>query len=117
MTSTSPTPSAGPATQQSVRADLDEAATAIGAARTLLEQGTVIDLSGLETQVGRACEALNQLDVPDRMTLKPALISLMDSLNALTDELTRQHAELSATLQDLGNRRQALNAYGPQKRR
>lgn len=117
MTTSSSTPDSGPVTLQAVQAELDEASTAIGAAHTLLEQGTVVDLSGLETHVERACGALGHLDMPERMLLKPKLIMLMDSLNTLTGELTRQHAELAETLQNLGNRQQALSAYAPTKPR
>ena len=96
---------------------LREAAAAIGAARTLLDQGNVVDLKGLESHVERACGAIPTLDPSERERLKPALIALIDGLNGLGDQLSSQHEELSGTLKGMGTRRQAVSAYQPLKSR
>ena len=92
---------------------LQEAAAAIGAARTLLGQGHFVDLKGLETHVDRACGAIAKLPAAERNRMKPALVALIDGLNGLTEEITEQHKEVSTTLQKIGTRRQAVSAYRP----
>jgi hydrogenase maturation factor HypF (carbamoyltransferase family) len=100
-----------------VEETLREAATAIGAARTLLDQGHVVDLKGLEAHVDGACSAIAALPREKRLPLKPALVALIDGLNALADHLSVQHKELTAALTGIGARRNALSAYGkPPKR-
>lgn len=96
---------------------LDQASSAISAARMLLAQGSVIDLNGLEEHVDTACRSVADLPLPERVTMKPRLVSLIESLNRLTDDMTVQHKELSDALQGLGQRRQALGAYKPRGRR
>lgn len=100
-----------------VEETLREAATAIGAARTLLDQGHTVDLKGLEAHVDGACSAIAGLPRDQRAPLKPALVALIDGLNALSEHLTVQHKELTAALTGIGARRNALSAYGkPPKR-
>lgn len=97
----------------SIESALREAATAIDSARMLLRQGTVIDLDGLETHVEQACSGIPSLPASDRERLKPTLISLIDGLNLLTEQLTTQHQEISGTLQNIGARTRAVSAYKP----
>lgn len=96
-----------------VESALQEASTAIGAARTLLDQGNIVDLSGLEAHVDRACSEILQLPRDQRQPLKPVLVGLIDGLNALADTLTTQHREVSSALTGLGARRKAVAAYKP----
>lgn len=97
----------------SIEAALREAATAIDTARTLLDQGTIIDLNGLETHVEQACDGIPALPAPDRARLKPTLVALIDGLNQLSEQLSTQHKEVSGTLQDIGARTRAASAYKP----
>ena len=117
MTTTSTDAAAPAPTPQAVGKALDDAASAIGAAQILLRQGTTINLSGLEEHVEKACGAIAGLVPGDRDRMKPRLVSLIDSLNHLADELGAQHAEISGTLQGIGNRRRALSAYKPPQKR
>lgn len=113
MTTTPSAPSAPLATAQAVEAALGEASAAIDAARTLLRQGALVDLQGLEDHVERACSAIPGLEPDERQRLKPSMVSLIDALNTLTEDLGRQHKEISGTLQGLTSRRQAISAYKP----
>lgn len=97
----------------SIEAALREAATAIDTARTLLDQGTIIDLNGLETHVEQACDGIPALPAPDRARLKPTLVALIDGLNQLSEQLSAQHKEVSGTLQNIGARTRAASAYKP----
>lgn len=96
-----------------IEAALREAATAIDTARTLLNQGNVIDLNGLEEHVEQACSGIPALAAPDRERLKPTLIALIDGLNLLSEKLSAQHQEISGTLQNIGTRTRAVSAYKP----
>ncbi len=96
-----------------IEAALREAATAIDTARTLLKQGTIIDLNGLEAHVEQACGGIPALAAPDRERLKPTLVSLIDGLNMLSEQLSAQHQEISGTLQNIGARTRAVSAYKP----
>lgn len=103
----------GPSAEASIEAALREAATAIDSARTLLDQGTVIDLNGLEAHVEQACGRIPALPAPDRERLKPILVALIDGLNKLSEQLSTQHQEISGTLQNIGTRTRAVSAYKP----
>ena len=103
----------GSSADASIEAALREAATAIDSARTLLDQGTVIDLNGLEAHVEQACGRIPALPAPDRERLKPTLVALIDGLNRLSEKLTEQHQEISGTLQNIGTRTRAVSAYKP----
>lgn len=106
-----------PGADEKIESALREAAAAIGAARTLLEQGNVVDLQGLEAHVERACNAIPGLASDARERLKPALVALIDGLNGLGTQLSAQHQEISGTLQGISTRRQAVSAYKPLKSR
>lgn len=96
-----------------IEAALREAATAIDTARTLLGQGTIIDLNGLEEHVEQACGGIPALPASDRERLKPTLIALIDGLNLLSEQLSEQHQEISGSLQNIGTRTRAVSAYKP----
>lgn len=100
-----------------IHAALDQAASAIDAARTLLRQGTIIDLKGLEEHVEHACGMIGEVPRSERQSTKLRLAGLIDALNVLTAEMTAQHQELSGALKGVGQRRQALSAYRPRGRR
>lgn len=103
----------GSTADTSIEAALREAATAIDTARSLLDQGTIIDLNGLEAHVEQACDGIPALPAPDRARLKPTLVALIDGLNHLSEQLSAQHKEVSGTLQDIGARTRAATAYKP----
>lgn len=94
-----------------VRADLDEANTAVGAAKTLLKEGKVIDLSGLETHVETLCTDIGALPPEDRTTLKNSLVALIDELNRLADDIETNNREISEDLRDTSARQRAVTAY------
>lgn len=109
MESTGPTPPM----ERNVEGALQDAATAIGVARTLLDQGNIIDLEGLEAHVEQACSAIPGLATSDKEKLKPALVALIDGLNTLSEQLSDQHRRISGSLQDIGTRHRAVSAYKP----
>ena len=74
-----------------VEHQLQEAAVAVDAAGTLIGQGQIIDLIGLERHVDQICTDIARLSPAICAGLKPALIMLIDGLNGLTRKLSDQH--------------------------
>ena len=95
-----------------VRSGLDQANAAVGAAQTLLEQGRVIDLSGLETHVETLCSDIGTLPPEDRTTLKTSLVTLIDELNRLAADIESRNRVITEELHDNGARQRAVTAYG-----
>ncbi len=94
-----------------VEHQLQEAAVAVDAAGTLIGQGQIIDLIGLERHVDQICTAIAKLSPANCAGLKPALIMLIDDLNSLTRKLSDQHEYVAGQLQGLSSRRKAAAAY------
>lgn len=94
-----------------IEARLKDAAAAIGTARDMASDGVVVDLAGLETGVAEACEAMAGLPANERRTLKPALIALIDGLNALAATLSEQRGQLAQALEGTTTRQRAASAY------
>lgn len=90
---------------------LAAAATVVSEARRTIEQGNLVDLSGLETEVNTICEALRILPKGQGESLKPMLVSLAADLDTLTQALTAAHSKLVADIGALGNRQRAVKAY------
>ena len=95
-----------------VRSDIDQANAAVGAAQTLLRQGQVVDLSGLETHVETLCTDIGALPVEERMTLKSSLVGLIDDLNRLAGDIEASNRAVGEELRDTGVRQRAVAAYG-----
>lgn len=95
-----------------LRSRLLEAATLVGTAKSLIADGGVVDLAGLDARVQTICEALPSLPSPDREALKPALIALMDGLGGLAEAVKAQHAALAERLSAVSRGGRAMGAYG-----
>ena len=95
-----------------LRNRLLEAATLVGTAKSLIAEGGVVDLAGLDSRVQGICQALPDLPGPDREALKPALIALMDGLGGLAEAVKTQHAALAEKLSAVSRGSRALGAYG-----
>lgn len=91
---------------------IQDAATGIGAARTMLSQGETIDLAGLEKHVHGICTGIEALTMDQRLNLKAPLVALIDDLNALTETLNALYQNTTTELKDRTSRQQALSAYG-----
>ncbi len=95
-----------------VQAGLDEAGSAVQAAQTLLRQGSLIDLSGLEKFVEDLCGSVARLPGEQGGTIKPALIKLIDELNDLAEIITAERDSLSGEMKTLSDSKRAASAYG-----
>ncbi len=95
-----------------VEIQLRQATVALGAADTLVGQGQIIDLIGLERHVDQICAAIAKLPAASCAGLKPTLIVLIDGLNTLARKLADQQENIAGRLQALSSRRKAASAYG-----
>jgi len=95
-----------------LRNRLLEAATMVGTAKTLIADGGVVDLAGLDARVQEICKTIPELPASDRDGLKPALIALMDGLGGLAETVKAQHAALAEKLSTVSQGRRAVGAYG-----
>ncbi|MFN0044682.1 MAG: hypothetical protein ACKVSF_15900 [Alphaproteobacteria bacterium] len=82
------------------------------AARAILADGRIVDLSGLAQQVRAVTDKLRVSRLDDSRSIKPALLLLVEEFDRLRDEICRQHVVLSHELKNLDIRHGAATAYG-----
>ena len=95
-----------------VENQLQEATVAVDAAGTLIGQGGVVDLAGLENHVEQICTKISALSPSKCANLKPRLVLLIDGLNQLTRQLSVQHENAAGQLKGRTSHRKASSAYG-----
>ena len=94
-----------------IRHGLEEVAGAIALARRKVGEGQLVDLSGLEKRVDELCTAIREQDGREAQSLRPSLISLIDDLNRLSEDLKTQQGEVAAELKGTQSHRSAAAAY------
>lgn len=90
---------------------LDAASAVVAAARKSLDDGSIVDLTGLEQEVATICKGLNALPVEEASTFKGPLIALADDLDMLTKDLTETHEKLSNEIGGVAMRHKVTKAY------
>ena len=68
---------------EAVRALSEELTKMVGVARALVEAGRMIDLTGIDSQVGLLCAKSLDLPSGDGRRIRPRLIALFGSMEAL----------------------------------
>ncbi|WP_404384857.1 hypothetical protein [Caenispirillum salinarum] len=76
----------------SIRLELDKAASVVATAARLSAQGRTVDLSALEGKVAGACRAIAGLPREEARTLLPTLDALLAALDALEGDLKTHFA-------------------------
>jgi hypothetical protein len=71
-----------------VRALSEELTKIVGVARALVEAGRAIDLTGIDSQVGLLCAKSLDLPPGDGRRIRPRLIALFGSTEALAQVIT-----------------------------
>lgn len=72
-----------------VRALAEELTRIVGVARTLVESGRMIDLAGLNDQVGLLCAAALDLPADEGRRIRARLVALSGSFEALSRALQK----------------------------
>lgn len=94
-----------------IRRGLEEVVGAVLLARRKIGEGQLIDLSGLERRVDELCALIQDQDKRDAQPLKPTLLSLIDDLSRLSDDLKEQHGQVASALRGSQSHRSAAAAY------
>ena len=94
-----------------IRRGLEEVVGAVLLARRKIGEGQLIDLSGLERRVDELCVLIQHQDKRDAQPLKPTLLSLIDDLNRLSEDLKDQHGQVASALSGSQSHRSAAAAY------
>lgn len=97
---------------QQVRDQLIDAATIIGAARSIIADGKLVDLGELESRINELCSALPAVPAGDREEIKGALIEMIEALDKLAAEIKERHGELAEGLKGVSTHKRAVSAYG-----
>jgi len=95
-----------------VQAGLNEAASTVRAAQTMLSQGSLVDLSELEKFIKNLCGSVSSLPKGQGKEIKTELVKLIDNLNELASLITAQRDTLSGELKSLSDSKRAVSAYG-----
>ncbi len=98
-------------TAAEIRTRLTEVSAVVCMARSLLDDGQPVDLTGLEIRVEALCRDLSVLPGGDRDEVKPGLIALMDELGRLAETVRAQHGALAERLATVLRGQRAVGAY------
>ncbi len=104
---------------QSIAQELQGLNDLVVAARGIISSGRVIDLDPVQKEVERICDDIKKLPPREGENLKPALVSLIDDLGRLTEDMQTCHAELKSQLENLTSHSTVAAAYakGQSKRK
>lgn len=91
---------------------LETTAERVSAARRLVAAGQAVDLSGLEKEVDEVCGSILELPVDTHTDFKLPLVTLVDELDKLSNDLRQQHSKLEMGLRAISSGNQAVKAYG-----
>lgn len=97
---------------RAVRTEIDKVATNVTSARTMVAEGQILRLDGLEAAVADLCASIGKLPAESQKDCKPGLVKLIDEFDKLSDALRRQQAELGTALKGVSQRKRAATAYG-----
>lgn len=73
---------------EAVHASLDDVTLAVQAAQTALDAGRTVDMTGMDTRMGRLCTQALGLPPPLSRAMLPVLTALSDKVDALIEGLT-----------------------------
>ncbi len=97
--------------EQSILQELQSLNDLVVAARDIVSAGRVIDLDPVQKEVERICDDIKQLPPRESANLKPALVSLIDDLGKLTEDMKTCHAELKSQLENLASHSTVAATY------
>lgn len=83
----------------------------ISESRRIMDEGNLVDTTGLDEQVKTLCEAVLQLSQAERVAHADRMQALLQQLNTLGQEMIAQRDELAAELRGLQSHKKANRAY------
>ena len=92
--------------------DVRELSAMVDAVRAVVATGDLVDLTGLDARVARVLDDIKALPEADRLTVKPALIALIDAVGAMESAIVEKRDTIARDLGDVAARRRAVAAYG-----
>ncbi len=98
-------------TEQIIAEELQGLNDLVVAARDIVATGQTIDLAPVEQEVERICDDIKRLAPQQSANLKPALLSLIDDLGKLTEDMTACHAELKSQLENMASHSTVAATY------
>lgn len=101
---------------ETLRQEAEALVAALEDARVAVEQGTPLEMDGLDVWVGRVCDGATALPPPLARRLLPQLDAVVAGMDALSAALSRQQEALmsaaAAAPDPATARRRAASAYG-----
>ena len=94
-----------------IRRGLEEVVGAVALARKKIVDGQLVDLSGLERRVDELCEAIREEKSEEASSLRGLLLSLIEDLTRLSDDLKEQYGQVASSLKGSESHRSAAAAY------
>jgi hypothetical protein len=98
-------------TQSSTEKLFNDIASFIDQSRTLLHQGALTELAGLDEQVRILCDAVLQLSQDERVRYADKLQELLGGLKALGDEMVVSREKLANEIRGVSHLKKANTAY------
>ena len=98
-------------TEQIIAEELQGLNDLVVAAREIVATGQAIDLAPVQVEVERICEDIKHLPPQQSANLKPALVSLIDDLGKLTEDMTVCHAKLKGQLESMASHSTVAATY------
>jgi len=90
---------------------LDEITLFIEQSRTLMQQDAILEMGGLDAQVGVLCDAVLRLSQEDRVAYAAKLQELLLDLKALGEEMAARRDRIGDEIRGVPQFKKANNAY------
>ena len=102
------------AIEDTIRQELEKAASLITGARRLMAEGRHVNLNAMEERVRVITESFQAAPEDVALRYKEHLETLLEALDALEKDLTAHHEALESGLKTI-RQREAMSAYEPKK--
>ena len=103
------------AIEDTIRQELEKAASLITGARRLVAEGRHVNLNAMEERVRAITESVQAAPEDIALRYKEHLEALLEALDTLENDLTAHHENLESGMKTI-RQREAMNAYDPKKK-
>lgn len=101
--------------ENTIREELEKAASLISGARRLMAEGRHVDLSAMEERIRAITQAVSAAPPEIASDYKEHLQTLMEALDVLENDLEAHHKAMEDGLNTIRHR-EAQDAYSPKKK-